>query len=48
MNACLQSIFACPAFFNLLAAISQSGLKLDENSTVSKLCYIQKHFDAKF
>ena len=48
MNACLQSIYACPAFYNLLSAISQADLGLDKDSTVSKLCHIQKHFDAKY
>ena len=48
MNACLQSIFACPAFYNLLAAISQADLGLDTDSTVQKLCHIYKYFDAKF
>jgi hypothetical protein len=48
MNVCLQSIFACPAFFNLLDAIPQAELGLDSNSTVSKLCHVQKYFDSKY
>ena len=48
MNVCLQSIFACPAFYNLLEAVQQADLGLSKDSTISKLCEIQKHFDSKF
>jgi len=49
MNVCLQSLFACPAFFNMLQVISNSNLsdKLGPDSTVLKLAHLQKMFDSK-
>jgi hypothetical protein len=37
MNVCLQSLFACPGFYNLMQAISASDLMLDQQGTVIKL-----------
>ena len=48
MNVCLQSLFACPAMFNLLTALSETDLPLDPSGTVSKLVHLAKHFDSKY
>lgn len=43
MNVCLQSLFACPGFYNLLQAIGENSEEfgwLDENGTVMKLVHI--------
>ncbi len=48
MNVCLQSLFACPGFFNMIQTLSQSDLSLDPTGTVMKLINVQKHLDAKY
>jgi|LakMenE18May11ns_1017448.scaffolds.fasta_scaffold9632997_1 hypothetical protein len=48
MNVCLQSLFACPAFFNLLKTLSEHDLGLPNNSTVMKLVHLQKMLDSKY
>ena len=50
MNAVLQSLLACPAFFNMLVTISQnpeieSGL--DQTGLLKKLVHVSKFFDDK-
>ena len=50
MNVMLQSLFACPGFFNLLSAIGSSSAKelgLEPNGVVMKLVYVQKHLDSR-
>ena len=50
MNVCLQSLLACPAFFNLLQAIaSNSDLEqsLDQDGLLKKMVHISKYFDEK-
>ena len=44
MNVCLQSLLACPGFFNMLKAISDCGIStkelgLDPNGVLMKLVY---------
>lgn len=51
MNVCLQSLFACPGFYNLLQAISENQEAfpgLDPQGTIMKLVHIQKHLDSKY
>lgn len=53
VNVVLQSLFACPAFFNLLVGLAEHPLalgsaKVDADSIVAKLVYLAKHFDSKF
>lgn len=50
MNVMLQSLFACPGFFNLLQAIGSVPAKqlgLAPNGVVMKLVYVQKHLDSR-
>ena len=46
MHVC--KVYACPAFYNLLAAISTNDLGLNSESIISKLVKVYKHFDAKY
>lgn len=50
MNVCLQSLFACPAMFNMLQAITNSSVseKLGEESTVMRLVHLSKMLDSKY
>ena len=50
MNVCLQSLMACPAFYNLLISIAEN--KEFESSFMAdgmlrKMIYVCKHFDPK-
>ena len=50
MNVCLQSLFACPAFFNMLQAIAEAPeieRKLDEDGFLKKLVYTSRYFDPR-
>lgn len=50
MNVCLQSLFACPAFFNMLVAIANEPEfeeKLDDEGLLKPLVDTAKYFDAK-
>ena len=50
MNVCLQSLMACPAFFNLLVAIAETPdfeEKLLDDGMLKKMVCISKYFDPK-
>jgi len=50
MNVCLQSLLACPGFFNLLQAINENPDQfptLLDDGVVKKLGQVQKYLDSK-
>ena len=50
MNVCLQSLMACPAFFNLLVAIAETPdltEKLLDDGMLKKMVQVSKYFDPK-
>ena len=50
MNVCLQSLMACPAFYNMLVAIAEHQEfeeKLLETGMLKKMVYVSKFFDPK-
>ena len=50
MNVCLQSLMACPAFYNLLVAIAENPEfeeKLLDGGMLKKMVYVSKFFDPK-
>lgn len=52
MNVCLQSLFSCPGFFNLMQALAGDSqlaeqMKLNDG-LVWKLMQVQKHMDSKW
>lgn len=50
MNVCLQSLMACPAFYNLLIAIAEDPEfeeKLLDEGMLKKMVYVSKFFDPK-
>jgi ubiquitin C-terminal hydrolase len=51
MNVTLQSLIACPAFFNMLTAISESKdnyhLITDKREFVRKFVELSRHFEPK-
>ena len=51
MNVCLQSLFACPAFFNMLQAMASTPDiedKLDPDGFLKKLVHTSRFFDPKY
>lgn len=51
VNVVLQSLFACPAFFNMLTAIGNNQSvadRLDPDGLLKKLVHTAKFFDAKY
>ena len=49
MNVCLQSIFACPAFFNLMQAIVSTEsfrAQLSPDGLLSKLVKVAEYFES--
>lgn len=47
MNVCLQSLFACPAFFNLMQAIVDTESfqqNLSQDGLLIKLVYVARYF----
>jgi ubiquitin C-terminal hydrolase len=49
MNVCLQSLFACPAFFNMTQAIIQAEAfqaKLSPDGLLTKIINVARYFDA--
>ena len=50
MNVCLQSLLACPAFFNLLQSIAANSdieQSLNQDGLLKKMVHISKYFDEK-
>ena len=50
MNVCLQSLFACPAFFNMMIAFVNNPeveAKLDPEGLLAKLVKVAKYFESK-
>lgn len=48
MNVCLQSLFACPALFNLLQSIATNPEieeRTDENGLLRKMVHVSRFFD---
>ena len=51
MNVCLQSLMACPAFYNLLVAIAENPefeSNLVDGGMLKKMVYVSKFLDPKF
>lgn len=48
LNVCLQSMLACPAFYNLCCLIAKNELLFPERSLVTRFGELSKYFDQHF
>ena len=47
MNVCLQSLIACPAFFNMLTVVSENQTQFEQKDLLIKFVEFSRYFEPR-